>query len=104
MRFHVAVLHGVNHRAPAPVSRWGAMASRTEVVPTPGYHRRPMPAPKRRRPAIKEAPVEQRPGESLIWTDGACSGNPGPGGWAAIVVPADGGEAIELSGGEPDTT
>ncbi len=62
-----------------------------------------MPAP-RRRPAIKETPVEQRPGEALIWTDGACSGNPGPGGWAAIVIPADGGEPIEHSGGERQTT
>src|SRR3954453_18726696 len=57
-----------------------------------------MPAP-RRRPAIVETRVEQRPGEALVWTDGACSGNPGPGGWAAIVVPADG-EPVELSGGE----
>ena len=62
-----------------------------------------MPAP-RRRPAIKETPVEKRPGEALIWTDGACSGNPGPGGWAAIVIPADGGDPVELSGGETLTT
>ena len=33
-----------------------------------------------------------------IYTDGACSGNPGPGGWAAILKY---GEAVkELSGGE----
>jgi ribonuclease HI len=37
-----------------------------------------------------------------LWTDGACSGNPGPGGWAAILVAA--GHTRELSGGEPDTT
>jgi ribonuclease HI len=37
-----------------------------------------------------------------IWTDGACSGNPGPGGWGAIVV-VDG-EERELSGGERATT
>jgi len=37
-----------------------------------------------------------------IWTDGACSGNPGPGGWGAIVV-VDGAER-ELSGGERATT
>ncbi len=37
-----------------------------------------------------------------MWTDGACSGNPGPGGWAAIVV--SGAETVELSGGESHTT
>jgi ribonuclease HI len=49
-----------------------------------------------------EKPVEAREGEVLVWTDGACSGNPGPGGWAAIVVSAQG--SVELSGGEPHTT
>lgn len=38
-----------------------------------------------------------------IYTDGACSGNPGPGGWAAILT-ADGMENKEMSGGEKDTT
>ena len=37
-----------------------------------------------------------------IWTDGACSGNPGPGGWGALLVWGD--YEKELSGGEPDTT
>jgi ribonuclease HI len=37
-----------------------------------------------------------------IWTDGACSGNPGPGGWGAILR-ADGRER-ELCGGEAATT
>ena len=41
--------------------------------------------------------------EALIWTDGACQGNPGPGGWAAIVCLPDGTEN-ELSGGLPHTT
>ena len=49
-----------------------------------------------------EKTVEALDGEALVWTDGACSGNPGPGGWAAIVVSADG--TLELSGGEPHTT
>jgi ribonuclease HI len=48
--------------------------------------------------------VQARPGEALVWTDGACSGNPGPGGWAAIVVAPDRPEPVELSGGEPHTT
>jgi ribonuclease HI len=60
--------------------------------------------PRRRRPAPVETPVEQRAGEALIWTDGACSGNPGPGGWAAIVAGPDGAEPVELSGGDPATT
>ena len=37
-----------------------------------------------------------------IYTDGACSGNPGPGGWAAILV--YGGTEKELTGYEPETT
>lgn len=37
-----------------------------------------------------------------IFTDGACSGNPGPGGWAAIVV--EGEKVRELGGGDPQTT
>jgi ribonuclease HI len=42
--------------------------------------------------------------EYVVWTDGACSGNPGPGGWAAIVIPPGGGDHVELSGGERETT
>ena len=37
-----------------------------------------------------------------IYTDGACSGNPGPGGWGAILRWGD--RERELSGGEPHTT
>jgi len=37
-----------------------------------------------------------------IYTDGACSGNPGPGGWGAIL--RYGGHEKELSGGEAQTT
>lgn len=37
-----------------------------------------------------------------IHTDGSCLGNPGPGGWAAIVQ--DGKKEVELKGGEPETT
>lgn len=37
-----------------------------------------------------------------IFTDGACSGNPGPGGWGAIL--RYNGVEKELSGGEKDTT
>ena len=37
-----------------------------------------------------------------LFTDGACSGNPGPGGWAAILRMGE--RERELSGGEPATT
>jgi ribonuclease HI len=37
-----------------------------------------------------------------LFTDGACSGNPGPGGWGAILRWR--GQEKELSGGEPETT
>ncbi len=38
----------------------------------------------------------------VIYTDGACSGNPGPGGWSAILRFGD--HVKELKGGEPNTT
>ena len=38
----------------------------------------------------------------VMYTDGACSGNPGPGGWGAILIEA--GRKRELSGGENPTT
>lgn len=41
-------------------------------------------------------------GEVSIWTDGACSGNPGPGGWGAIL--RSGTHEKELFGGEASTT
>ncbi|WP_340297932.1 MULTISPECIES: ribonuclease HI [unclassified Roseobacter] len=45
--------------------------------------------------------------ELFAYTDGACSGNPGPGGWGALLQ-AKAGDAIvkerELKGGEADTT
>lgn len=37
-----------------------------------------------------------------IYSDGACSGNPGPGGWGAILLWR--GNRKEIKGGEPDTT
>jgi ribonuclease HI len=41
-------------------------------------------------------------GRVSIWTDGACSGNPGPGGWGAILRFGD--REKELKGGEAETT
>ncbi|MEO0918940.1 MAG: RNase H family protein, partial [Pseudomonadota bacterium] len=43
----------------------------------------------------------------VAYTDGACSGNPGPGGWGALLVARDGETILkerELKGGEAETT
>lgn len=45
--------------------------------------------------------------EFFAYTDGACSGNPGPGGWGALLLARDGERVIKertLNGGEADTT
>ncbi|MCC5823608.1 MAG: ribonuclease HI [Phycisphaerales bacterium] len=39
-----------------------------------------------------------------LYTDGACSGNPGPGGWAFLLRHPKTGKAVERNGGEPATT
>ncbi|MEM6473858.1 MAG: ribonuclease HI [Planctomycetota bacterium] len=39
-----------------------------------------------------------------LYTDGACSGNPGPGGWAFILRCLKTGKELERSAGEPQTT
>lgn len=40
--------------------------------------------------------------EVIIYTDGACSGNPGPGGWGSILMMGE--NKKEISGGKKDTT
>ncbi|XFA71958.1 ribonuclease HI [Thermosynechococcaceae cyanobacterium Okahandja] len=40
---------------------------------------------------------------TAIYTDGACEGNPGPGGWAVVMYLSDG-SVHELGGGHPQTT
>lgn len=45
--------------------------------------------------------------ELFAYTDGACSGNPGPGGWGVLLIAREGGAVVkerELSGGEALTT
>jgi ribonuclease HI len=40
--------------------------------------------------------------EAIIYTDGACKGNPGPGGWGVLMIAGE--HRRELCGGEKDTT
>ena len=45
--------------------------------------------------------------ELVAFTDGACSGNPGPGGWGVLLIARDGDTVLkerELKGGEAETT
>lgn len=62
------------------------------------------PAAPQATPIPKPAPNKKTTGRSAvtIYTDGACKGNPGPGGWAAIMIV--GNHAKELSSGERETT
>ena len=65
-----------------------------------------MPADRRPRRTSRSLPgllPEAAPGEVLVWTDGACQRNPGPGGWAALVCWEDG-VTEEHSGGLAHTT
>jgi ribonuclease HI len=65
--------------------------------------RRVSPAPRRRSRSLPGLLPEAEPGEVLIWTDGACQNNPGPGGWAALVCWEDG-VVEEHRGGAARTT
>jgi ribonuclease HI len=50
------------------------------------------------------AKPDKNPAEVVLYTDGACSGNPGPGGWAYILIHPASGKRVEQSGGEAETT
>ncbi len=48
--------------------------------------------------------ADAQPEMVRLFTDGACSGNPGPGGWAFILEHPASGHIIDCSGAEPATT
>ena len=52
--------------------------------------------------AARSAAAVTQPATIEIWTDGACRGNPGPGGWGALLV--SGAHSRELHGGARETT
>ena len=47
--------------------------------------------------------TERKP-EVVLYTDGACKGNPGPGGWAFVLQHPKSGKILERFGSEPETT
>ena len=49
-------------------------------------------------------PTSESPDLVRLFTDGACSGNPGPGGWAYILQHPSSGKVVDASGAEPHTT
>lgn len=55
--------------------------------------------------ASPDATADRSPSQPIqsIYTDGACSGNPGPGGWGTVIYFSDG-SVQELGGAEPQTT
>ncbi len=59
-------------------------------------------SPKRSVKKAPAPPVSAREGDIIIYTDGGCSCNPGPGGYGAVIL--DGGNRKELSGGFCRTT
>lgn len=54
-------------------------------------------------PAPKAMTADGLPKIKAIYTDGACSGNPGPGGWG-VVIYFDDGSVHEMGGSDPKTT
>jgi len=51
---------------------------------------------------VADSPASEPGGHVEVWTDGACRGNPGPGGWGVLL--RSGAHERELCGGEPATT
>ncbi len=49
-------------------------------------------------------PRDPSPAEVQLFTDGACSGNPGPGGWAFLLRHPQSGKTLERSGAQRETT
>lgn len=58
---------------------------------------------KKRKFEVEEMNLKQIKNETIIFADGACSGNPGPGGWGSIICNSKG-EVNELGGKAPHTT
>ena len=67
-------------------ARWAHVAcaanGQQSLIDTPGAAPAASPAPAKRAARKSGPAMTEIPGALQVWTDGACSGNPGPGGWA----------------------
>jgi len=64
-------------------------------------------APHGLRPPPEDIWTKIKMPDLFAYTDGACSGNPGPGGWGVLMLAREGEAVVKerrLQGGEPDTT
>jgi ribonuclease HI len=88
---------------PPPSAATGKPPLSADPPPSAGE---PSAAPLPREPSTLEAEIRQRHSAGPrdgVFTDGACSGNPGPGGWAAVFIKQD--QIVDQRyGGEPHTT
>ena len=89
-------------RAEAEAYLAGARQARQPARPSAERKPSPRPAPVRPRPAVAAPTALDAPPQTVIYTDGGCFVNPGPGGYGALVI-ADG-HRRELSGGYRRTT
>ncbi len=114
---YYAVLRGRN---PGIYTAWfGAAGAEAQIRSYPGARYKGFPslaearqwmespeqsraAPGKKRSAASRESLEPAPGEIIIHTDGGCRGNPGPGGYGAVIV--DGDRRTELSQGFRLTT
>src|SRR5439155_20780461 len=88
-------------RGPLPtvVARLGAHSS--PPPPRSGLRRQSRRSNVAKPEAALPVTASQQP-DVVVYTAGACAGNPGPGGWGAIII--DGGKERTVSGAEPRTT
>jgi ribonuclease HI len=77
--------------------RWAHAACAPDTLPLPGAAARSGSVAASGRPVPAAMPAAE--GALEVWTDGACSGNPGPGGWAWATE-----DGRQASGGAPATT
>jgi ribonuclease HI len=96
--FQGAVYKGFPTQAEA--ERW--QKEQTERLTTPAASQLPVKAPQHQAAIKPSAVATPADGKIVVYTDGACTGNPGPGGYAIVIL--NDGQRQELSSGHKRTT